>query len=171
MGKSYWGIRFPEILKFQFPRDLGLLYLFYLLFCLQLSGLPKNVSVSSLLSSVARTQRQTFSLMYFGLFHLTLYKGMALFVYLFFLFKLYLFIFGCVGSSLRHAGSSIVARGLLSRCGARAPECLGSVVAVLWLSCPVACGILVPRPGIEPASPALEGGFATAGPPGKSLFI
>ena len=27
------------------------------------------------------------------------------------------------------------------------------------LSCPVACGMLVPRPGIEPASPALEGGF------------
>ena len=24
-------------------------------------------------------------------------------------------------------------------------------------SCPVACGILVPRPGIEPAFPALEG--------------
>ena len=30
------------------------------------------------------------------------------------------------------------------------------------------CGILVPRPGIEPMSPALEGGFLTAGPPGKS---
>ena len=36
------------------------------------------------------------------------------------------------------------------------------------LSCPVACGILVPPPGIEPASPALEGGFFTTGPPGKS---
>ena len=44
-----------------------------------------------------------------------------------------------------------------------------------WLSCPVATkwdlsGILVPRPGIEPMSPALEGGFLTTGPPGKSLF-
>ena len=63
-----------------------------------------------------------------------------------------------------------MARGLLSRCGAWAPECLGSVVAVLCLSCPVVCGILIPRPAIEPVSPALEGGFSTAGPPGKSLF-
>ena len=41
---------------------------------------------------------------------------------------------------------------------------------VRGLSCPVACGILVPQPGIEPASPALEGGFFTTGPPGKSLI-
>ena len=39
------------------------------------------------------------------------------------------------------------------------------------LSCPVACGILVPRPGIEPASPALQDGFLTTGPPEKSLCI
>ena len=32
----------------------------------------------------------------------------------------------------------------------------------------MACGILVPRPGIEPASPELQGGFLTTGPPGKS---
>ena len=41
-------------------------------------------------------------------------------------------------------------------------------------SYPVPCGILVSRPGIEPMSPALEGGFLTAGPPGKSpkvLFL
>ena len=36
------------------------------------------------------------------------------------------------------------------------------------LSCPMACVTLDPRPGIEPASPALEGGFFTTGPPGKS---
>ena len=36
------------------------------------------------------------------------------------------------------------------------------------LSGPKACGILVPRPGIEPTSFALEGGFLTTGPPGKS---
>ena len=35
-------------------------------------------------------------------------------------------------------------------------------------SCSAACGILVPPPGIEPASPALEGRFLTTGPPGKS---
>ena len=43
------------------------------------------------------------------------------------------------------------------------------VVEASGLSCPVACGILVPRPGIEPVSPALEGRFSTTGPPGKSL--
>ena len=86
-------------------------------------------------------------------------------------------------------GIFIASRGLLvvahrlSSCGAQAPERLGSIVcdtcalqlwppcsavAVHGLSCPAACGILVPRPGIEPASPALEGGFLTTGPPGKS---
>ena len=29
------------------------------------------------------------------------------------------------------------------------------------------CGILAPQPGIEPESPALEGGFLTTGSPGK----
>ena len=36
------------------------------------------------------------------------------------------------------------------------------------LSCPAACGILVPRPGIEPTSPALQGEFLATGPPGRS---
>ena len=36
------------------------------------------------------------------------------------------------------------------------------------LSCPVACGILVPWPGIKPESPALGGGLLTTGPLGKS---
>ena len=35
------------------------------------------------------------------------------------------------------------------------------------LSCSVACGILVPRPGIELMSSALAGGFLTTGPLGK----
>jgi len=46
----------------------------------------------------------------------------------------------------------------------------GSVVVVWGFSCPAARGILVPRPGIEPMSPSLEGGFLTTGPPRKSLF-
>ena len=33
---------------------------------------------------------------------------------------------------------------------------------------PAECGILVLWPGIEPTFPALEGGFSTIGPPGKS---
>ena len=46
---------------------------------------------------------------------------------------------------------------------------VGSVVAVCRFTCPVACGVLVPRPGIELGSPALEGGFLTLRPAGKSL--
>ena len=37
------------------------------------------------------------------------------------------------------------------------------------LSFSVACGILVPQPGIKPAFPALQGRFLTTGPPAKSL--
>ena len=50
------------------------------------------------------------------------------------------------------------------------PHCSAqvSLVVVCGLTCPTACGILVPQPGIEPMSPALEGGFLTTGPPGKS---
>ena len=42
-----------------------------------------------------------------------------------------------------------------------------SVVAAHGLSCPVAYGISVLRLGIEPTSPALEGGFLTT----KSLSV
>ena len=41
----------------------------------------------------------------------------------------------------------------ISHCGTRAPGHTGSV--------PVACGVLVPQPGIEPSSPALQGGLFT----------
>ena len=44
----------------------------------------------------------------------------------------------------------------------------GSTVVARGLSCSAACGILVSRPGIEPSSPALEGGLSTTGLPGKS---
>ena len=53
-------------------------------------------------------------------------------------------------------------------CGARAPEWMGSVVVARRLSCSVACGILVPQPGMEPSLPALEGGVLTTGSPGNS---
>ena len=66
-------------------------------------------------------------------------------------------------------GIFVVAHGIF-RCGTWASEWAGSVVAARGLSCPAACGILVLRSGIEPASPALEGGFFTTGPPGKSLI-
>ena len=43
-----------------------------------------------------------------------------------------------------------------------------SLVSVGGLSCPVAWGILVPQPGIKPLPLALEDGFLTTWPPGKS---
>ena len=97
-------------------------------------------------------------------------------------------IFHCgTGSALWCAGFSlVVACGFsLSSCGAWAPGCVGSVVCGMralllrrtssvvvarGLSSPVACGILVPWPGIKLVSPALEGRFFTTGPPGKSHF-
>ena len=44
-----------------------------------------------------------------------------------------------------------------------------SPVVVHHLNCPSACGMLVPRPGIEPSSPASAGRLLTSDPPGKSL--
>ena len=38
----------------------------------------------------------------------------------------------------------------------------------LFFLSPWACGILVPRPGIKPTSPALQGGFLSTRPPEKS---
>ena len=46
-------------------------------------------------------------------------------------------------------------------------EARRTFAAARGLSCPEACEILAPRPGIKPTSSALEGGFLTTGPPGK----
>ena len=47
--------------------------------------------------------------------------------------------------------------------------CCSSLILIVdyGLRCFVACGILVPRPGIEPVSPVLQSRFLTTGPPGK----
>ena len=45
---------------------------------------------------------------------------------------------------------------------------LHSPVVAHGHSCPVACGTLVPQPGIKPECPALQGRFLTTRPPGKS---
>ena len=45
----------------------------------------------------------------------------------------------------------------------------GSFIVAHRLHCSTACRILVPWPGIEPASPALQGEFLTPGLPGKTL--
>ena len=58
--------------------------------------------------------------------------------------------FGCAGSSLLHAGFLDMVPGL---------------------SCPEACGFLVPRPGIKSMSPALESRFSTTGSLEKYLVL
>ena len=58
-----------------------------------------------------------------------------------------------------------------SNCNLQALEHAGSVVVTGGLSCPAACGILVPQPGIKPASAELKGRFLTSGQPGKSHNI
>lgn len=67
--------------------------------------------------------------------------------------------FGCSGSSLWRTGSTArCSVQPFSSCDARAIEWVGSVVASV-----AACGILVHRPGLKTASPALEGGYLTTG--------
>ena len=64
--------------------------------------------------------------------------------------------------------SVVVAHGL-SSCGTRALECRLSSCGA-WAQ--VLCGMWdPPRPGIEPMSPTLAGGFLTTAPPGKSQYI
>ena len=67
-----------------------------------------------------------------------------------------------MGSSLAQVGSFTVLHGS-SRSGTWAHELwhVGSLVVASGLSCPAACGILVPSRGIEPVSPALQGRFLT----------
>ena len=60
----------------------------------------------------------------------------------------------------------VTARGHFSSCRTRTLEPAGSVVVKQKAS-----GILVPWPGIEPPSPALEGGVLTTGPLDKSPFV
>ena len=57
---------------------------------------------------------------------------------------------------------------------------MGLVILFIWLHwvlvvalglSSTACGILFPRPGIEPTSSELEGRFSTTGSPGESLLL
>lgn len=106
----------------------------------------------------------------------------------------YLFLFGCTGSLLLHGLSLVaVSRGYsfiavprasrcsgFSCCGTQAPESTGFSSCGSWAleyrlsSCGVWPYLLwgmwdLPRPGIEPVSIALQGGFFTTEPSGKPL--
>ena len=90
--------------------------------------------------------------------------GAKTIIWSFFLISKY---FGCTGSSLWCLDSLVQSLGSrlpsLSTCGKQA-----SLAVPCGFSCPAGCGILVPWPGIEPESFALEGKFLTTGPPRKS---
>ena len=118
----------------------------------------------------------------------------------FFVVFLFIFIFGCLGSSLlRTDFLQLWREGTALHCGARASHCSGFSCCTAralgtWASVAVAqrlsscgsralerrlssCGTLaqllrglwdLPRPGLEPVSPALTGRFLTTAPPGKS---
>ena len=97
--------------------------------------------------------------------------------------------FGCAGSSLLctgflqlwqvgaplYCGVQSSHWGGFSSCRAQALGWVGSVVVAHGLSICVTWAPLLhgmwdlPRPGIEPVSPALKGGFSTTEPPEKSL--
>ena len=108
----------------------------------------------------------------------------------FFTFYLFIFIFGCVGSSLLCTGFLQLRRsGATLHCGVRASNCssfsccrawaLGARASVVVAHRLQSAGSVVvahgmwdlPGPGLEPMSPALGGGFLTTAPPGKSLHI
>ena len=75
-----------------------------------------------------------------------------------------------IGSQLWHTGSSLHRADLpLQATDSLQLWRAGSEVATHGLSCPTACGILVPQSGIEPTSPAFKGRFLTTGSAGKSL--
>ena len=102
---------------------------------------------------------------------------------------IYLFIFGCVGSSVRaRAFSSYGKRGPLFIAGRgplfiavrgpftiAAPPVAGHRLQTRRLSsCGPRAQLLrgmwdLPRPGLEPVSPALAGRLSTTAPPGKPL--
>ena len=110
-------------------------------------------------------------------------RGLLSHIYIFFNFIatlfIYFFIFGCVGSSVRARAFSsygkwgplfIAVRGPLT---IAAPPVAGHRLQTRRLS---SCGSRAqplrgmwdpPRPGLEPASPALAGRLPTTAPPGK----
>ena len=77
-----------------------------------------------------------------------------------------------MGSLSSLAGPCAYGSCALEQAGFRSCEATGCLVVVDGFGNPAACGILVPRLGIEPRFPAVPGIFLTTGPPGNppSLF-
>ena len=81
----------------------------------------------------------------------------------YFLFLVFIYLFIWPSRVLVASCEIFLCSTQLSRCGKQA-----SIFVARWLSWSEASRTLTPRPGIESASPALQGGFLTTGPPGKS---
>ena len=74
--------------------------------------------------------------------------------------------FSCCGAWALGMWASVVVAHGLSSCGSQAVERRLSSCGTRAL---LLCGMWdLPRPGLDPASSALEGGFPTTAPPGKS---
>ena len=70
--------------------------------------------------------------------------------YFLFLCILFLVLLGLSGWAFSSYNAQASHRGGFSCLGTQAPRHVGSVVVVLGLSCPKACGILIPDPGLNP---------------------
>ena len=135
---------------------------------------------------ITRDYIASFELIVF--YFIVLYPELCQYIYIFFKMFIYLYIymyffFGCVALGLRccvRAFSSCGEQGLLFITVHRLLVAVASVL--LWStgsrctgfgSCGLRAQLLrgmwdLPRPGLEPVSPALSGGFLTSAPPGKS---
>ena len=114
-----------------------------------------------------------------------------IYIYFFFLILfIYLFIYGCVGSSFLCEGFLQLRQvGATLHCGARASpvaehrlqtrrlsSCGSRALEHRLSSCGARAYLLrgmwdLPRPGLEPVSPALAGRFSTTAPPGKPKIL
>ena len=109
--------------------------------------------------------------------------GVSLLILFFFFFKFILFIYfwlalgpRCCARAFSSCGEQASHCSGFSHCGARALGMRAPVVVACRLSsCGSQAQLLcsmwnLPRPGLEPVSPALAGGLSTTVPPGKSHY-
>ena len=92
----------------------------------------------------------------YQLLYLTLFLNSWFFflvVILAFFFKIFIYL---ATSGLSCSMQDLLVSWGISHCGTR-----NSLVLTGGLSSPAVCGVLVPRPGMEPMSPALDGRFLT----------
>ena len=112
--------------------------------------------------------RVCLELFFFFLSKAEMFKGLVFFFFLRFIFYLFIYFWPRWVFVLEHRLPLVVALGSCSSWQRMGSRHSGSVVVTHGLSCPMARGILVPRPGIETVSLALADGLPTTGVPGKS---